>query len=123
MEMRPRLPAARAEGGPTVNLAEQIIDGGPYRGGDSLPIEVQTAGDDALNQLRDELLELRQLRAAAAARERFVIDTIRGDDENDPDSVVLFHDNRSCRWDAYPDAPANLAKLVRRADQHTKDCT
>jgi hypothetical protein len=63
-----------------VTLAEQIIDHGPYRGGDQLPIEVQTAGDDDLNALRDDLLELRALRIPAATVKTFRIDLNFWDD-------------------------------------------
>jgi hypothetical protein len=43
-----------------VTLADQIIDHGPYRDGDSLPIEVQTADSADINALRDELIAGRQ---------------------------------------------------------------
>lgn len=100
-----------------MTLADQIIDSGPYRGGDSLPIEVQTAGEDQLNQLRDDLLELRRLRAAVARLSRYEVDLNRW---TDPVELSLSHD---CpRWYASLADSVTLAELVRRADQHTQDC-
>lgn len=105
-----------------MTLAEQIIDSGPYIPGDASPFDRwPPLRSSDFNQLRDELLELRQLKAAAGQRERFKVDALRGD-EDEPDTVALFHDRPACLWEAYPDAHVTLAELVRRADQHTQDC-
>ena len=97
-----------------MTLTDQIIDHGPYM------LDLSFTAEQA-NQLRDELLELRKLRTAAERRERIAVDTLIGA-EDEPDSLYLFHDRNGCRWDFTPDAPADLAELVRRADQHTEDC-
>lgn len=102
-----------------MTLADQIIEHGPWTRSDPIPGHLRIMMSDGLNELRDELLELRRLRAAAQARERYSVDTLIGG-EDEPDSVALYCPN--CRWDVYPDAPVPLAELVRRADQHTQDC-
>jgi hypothetical protein len=53
-----------------VTLADQIIDNGPYLGGDQMPAwlrELSTAA--GINALRAELIELRRLRTATEARD------------------------------------------------------
>lgn len=99
-----------------MSLADQIIDHEPWQP-DELA-EFHCTGAEA-NALRDELLELRQLRQAAEARRRFSVDTLIGG-EDEPDSVALYCTN--CRWDVYPDAPVPLAELVRRAAEHGEEC-
>jgi hypothetical protein len=55
-----------------VSLADQIINHEPW--GDQLA-SISATGTE-LNELRDELLELRRLRAAAEVRERFEVGAI-----------------------------------------------
>lgn len=99
-----------------MSLADQIIDGGPYRGGDSLPIEVQVANDDELNALRDELLELRRLRAAAEARERIEIDPYY---DGEP---WMSLECKQCDQGFDDLQTVTLTDLVRRADEHGETC-
>lgn len=88
-----------------MTLADQIIEHGPWTRSDSIPGHLRIMMSDGLNELRDELLELRRLRQAAHA----FIDRVPGTESD-------FWDETDC---------ANfetLADLVRRADQHTQDC-
>lgn len=98
-----------------MTLADQIIEHGPYRGGDQLPIEVQTADSAEINAFRAELIELMKLRAAAEARSRLIVDL---DFWNDTALLVCM--TCRARMPLGPDEP--LAELVRRADEHTEEC-
>lgn len=106
-----------------MSLADQIIDGGPYAEGDTirawmLPPNLTAA---ALNALRDELLELRRLRALLEQFE------VGGNlDDQDCDISLTCH---KCSWhiwievSPFDDGPTvTLAELVRRAGEHTEDC-
>ena len=91
-------------------LADQIINLGPWDEGAPAPSLLPSAA--ALNQLRNELLELRQLRAAAQQLGRYRVEAT---------TTWLTHDCDHNAGDIL-DGPVTLAELVRRADEHGKDC-
>jgi hypothetical protein len=101
-----------------VTLADQIIEHGQFLPGDVMHVNLGEAlmSAPAMNALRDELIELRRLRAADAARERYGV------------SLNLWMDQgpsldcRTCgaEWPLSDDD--SLPDLVRRADQHTEGC-
>lgn len=102
-----------------MSLADLIIEHGPYLAGDLLPEWKRLTAAADHNALRDELIELRRLRAAAETR------------LNGPMVARL----RTCaadtspNWDGritiYPPEArelVNLIDLVRRADEHAEEC-
>jgi hypothetical protein len=95
-----------------VSLAEQIIEHGPYPDGEINRLLLN--GDEA-NELRDELLELRRLRAAAEARERFDIDLFGADAEG------WLHCDR-CSEQIQLGDTTGLAELDQRAEAHAEVC-
>jgi len=105
-----------------VDLEDQIINGGPYAAGDMirtwmLPPNLTAA---ALNVLRDELIELRRLKAVAEERQRFRVGSVALFGGN---SVIQLSCNR-CDWivEIDGDEPFALAELNRRADEHAEVC-
>jgi hypothetical protein len=98
-----------------VSLAEQIIDGGPYVAGDVMPGWMHQPTAVGWNELREELLELRRLRARAEARERFDIDLFGAG------VAGWLHCDR-CSWQIQLGNTTGLAELNRRADEHTEVC-
>lgn len=106
-----------------MTLADQIINGGPYRAGDLNPLAGGVDYAD-LNALRDELIEARQQRAAAEEMRALLADLV------DPDPCWFDH-HGGCQAHGYlslelgekcPNAAAQglLAAPARRADEHTK---
>lgn len=100
-----------------MDLADQIIDAGPYetrldavRGG---MLVGQSAAE--LNVLRDQLIELRRLKAAAEAQQRFLLDVNFWDDH----AKVLC---LTCRTTWGIGDGDTLAELNQRADEHTEVC-
>lgn len=87
-----------------MTLADQIIDSGPYM------LDVGFTAEQA-NQLRDELLELRRLRTAAA-------DLGECARRLDPAELHTTLRAEGCGWCG----GNHLAELVRRADEHREDC-
>jgi hypothetical protein len=100
-----------------VSLADLIIEHGPYRDGDSLPIAVQVADAEEANALRDELIELRRLQAAGATWERFAVES----GSHHPSGVGLWLICPHGRLTEIEGSPT-LAELNRRAEEHTKGC-
>ena len=101
-----------------MNLAERIIDGGPYVAGDVLPDWMRQPTAVGFNALREELLELRRLRAAGEARKRFEVQA-SGDYLGEADIELMC---TRCAWIAELDTTFTLAELNRRADGHTEVC-
>ena len=97
-----------------MDLEDQIIDAGPYVAGQTLPFHPIIAAAE-LNALRDQLIELRQLKAAAEARERFDVYINFWDDR-----ATLDH--RTCGAELQLDDGDTLAELNRRAGEHTEVC-
>lgn len=99
-----------------MTLADQIIEHGPWTRNDVIPGHLRIMMSTDLNALRDELIELRRLRAAAEARERYEV------------SLNLWMDQgpsldcRTCgaEWPLSDDD--TLTDLVQRADEHTEGC-
>lgn len=100
-----------------MSLADQIIEHGPVESHDEVPHWFEALTAAGINALRDELLELRRLRAAAEARSRFVADINFWDDEAVLRCGVCGH---RIAIGIDPDQP--LAELVRRTDEHTEEC-
>ena len=85
-----------------MNLADQIIEHGPYVVDEIAYVTGSTA---EFNALRDELIELRKLRAAAARADYDQCGCLGG---------ILGE------WSVM--SQAELDELVQRADEHTEDC-
>lgn len=107
------------------SLADQIIEHGPFESGSlmlaSFASELLQAGP--LNQLRDELIEGRKLRAAAEAREQYDVFGFGEPGEFGYGAVALKC--LRCPWQHETDTTVDtltLAELVRRADEHSEEC-
>lgn len=106
-----------------MSLADQIIDGGPFVPGDVIPAwAADLTRSEPMNALRDELIELRQLRAAAEEMRALLTELV------DPDPCWFDH-NGGCQAHGYLSlAPGEKCpnertkELLRRADQHTEEC-
>lgn len=104
-----------------MTLADQIIEYGPIAQdyligpGFAGPLRWLCAAD--VNALRDELLELRRLRAAAEARERFYVEG--GGQHSEGLGIWLTHD---CGRILHEPFRSDLAELCQRADEHGKEC-
>lgn len=100
-----------------MTISDQIIENGPYTAGDVIPGVLHFPQAAEFNALRDELIELRRLRAAAEALSLYEIDLNR---YVDPVELTLYH---GCRhWSVTLTDSFTLAELVRRADQHGEKC-
>ena len=97
-----------------MSLAEQIIEHGPYPDGE---INQLTLNGDEANALREELLELRRLRAQAEALKHIDVSGLGRDDRD-----VEAHCNRCGVWYATLDAYSALDELVQRAGEHAEVC-
>lgn len=96
-----------------MSLADQIIEHGPYHDADSLPIQVQTADNADINQLRDELI------AARALKELLGQFHLEIDFWND-DALLRC---RTCGANGFVSGDESpLAELVRWATEHAEVC-
>jgi hypothetical protein len=102
-----------------VTLADQITNHEPWNP-DALA-GMQATGAE-LNALRDELLELRRLRAAAEVRERFEVGAIPALGSPGLADLSLRHRCRVGVWAVHIERPLTLAELNRRADGHAEVC-
>lgn len=100
-----------------MSLADQIINQGPYRDGDSLPIEVQVADSAEVNELRDELMAARALKELLASGRFLVYAAASGDAQ-----IGLTHDGCPGRWWVDLGDFTALAELVQRAAEHAEVC-
>lgn len=136
-----------------MKLTDLIIERGPFVAGDAMPFPTAPNGHPIvtateINELRDELIELRRLLAAGAAQvsaslatetaqtgtaggngwaetqngaERFTVEAISpyGPYGGVAD-ISLRHD--CVTWAVHIDRPITLAELNRRAAEHTEVC-
>jgi hypothetical protein len=117
-----------------VTLADQIIEHGPYYAAQLNPITAPTA--DELNALRDELIELRKLRAsvwvALDIEEATIVavaataELAKVEAEADNGAPLTWRERRDGRFTSgdldYPEYRVQPFELVRRADEHTEEC-
>jgi len=97
-----------------VSLAEQIINHQPWQA-DAL-CGFSSTGEE-MNELREALVELRRLRAAAEELKRFQVDVVHS-----PPELYATLECGSCTYIAELEAPADLDELVQRAGEHTEVC-
>lgn len=97
-----------------MNLADQIIEGGPWVGGQSVKTLMAAIVDfTEINALRDELIAARQLRELLGQIEVSALYTLGP-------TLQIRH---TCpHWAAHIDRPLTLAELVQRAGEHTEVC-
>ncbi len=98
-------------------LADQIINHQPWQP-DALGGISATGAE--LNELRDELLELRQLRAAAETRERYEVGAYGAHGYD----ACLSLSCPPCEWESDGEwgQALTLAELNRRAAEHGEEC-
>lgn len=98
-----------------MSLADQIIEHGPYEPGHAVPAEVESLSSTELNELRDELIELRQRRQADEALERYDIAPGHASAYGRMTCLACYEP-----WEIRD--PLTLAELVRRAAEHGEEC-
>lgn len=101
-----------------MSLADQIIEHGPYYGGDLHPFP-HGVDQTEINALRDELITARAMRKVLAGPYMTYASAAR-----DGDSAMLgvSHDECPSTWYAEVEDFAELGELVRRAAEHAEVC-
>ena len=104
-----------------MSLADQIIEHGPYRGGDRMTAVMAGVVDlTQINELRDELVAGRALKELlAGGRFNVYASLLRA---RGGAFLGLEHDGCPSRWYAELDDFTALAQLVQRAGEHAEVC-